>query len=198
MIIPVNLPDLVISYQNDPNSDSSELFEFCIEFCYEHIRYHNYNMIKEDQEDFVQNILLTIFKYINTYDKNKAAFTTWLGTIINHSYYSYYKQIKNKPDIISYEITDSEKNEINCLDYIASVRSAEDEYFDQYISCEIYDSLSMLRNEYKNAIMMKDLFGFSSKTIAKYLHTTETNINVWRIRGKEKLKKILETKKILI
>ncbi len=51
------------------------------------------NVAPADLDDLTQNILVRIWKNIETYDADRAKFRTWLSTIIRNEVYSYFERV---------------------------------------------------------------------------------------------------------
>lgn len=51
------------------------------------------NVASADYDDLSQNILLRIWKKLDTYDSDRAKFRTWLSTIIRNEVFNYFERV---------------------------------------------------------------------------------------------------------
>jgi RNA polymerase sigma factor (sigma-70 family) len=85
----------------DPNDEGAwtEFVGYYKTFIFMLLR--NMNVSLSDCEDLTQNILVRIWKKLESYDPERAKFRTWLSTIIRNevlSHYDKHQRIQNKHD----------------------------------------------------------------------------------------------------
>lgn len=184
---------LIQIFQENKKADATDLFQFCYDFCEKYILFHNYELKKQDKEDIIQEVMLSIYRSINTYDASKGKFTTWVGTIIKNTYFKFLDKQNKESILMSIDSVNKENDvEYSFLDLVSTASSAEDDYFINYKKEIIMDFLNQMNPKYKYAIILKDLDGYSTKEIAAFMQTNEANVNLWRNRGKKQLKEFLK------
>lgn len=180
-------------FQENQKVDTTDLFQFCYDFCEKYIQFHNYDLQKQDREDIIQEVMFSIYKSINSYDAAKGKFTTWMGTIIRNTYFKFLDKQRKESKLMSIDSVNNENDEEYCfLDLVSAVASAEDDYFVNYKKEIIMDFLNQMNPKYKYAIILKDVDGYSTKEIAAFMQTTESNVNLWRNRGKKQLREFMK------
>lgn len=185
--------NLIQIYQENKKADATDLFQFCYDFCEKYIQFHNYELRKEDKEDIIQEVMLSIYKSIKTYDASKGKFTTWVGTILRNTYYKFLDKQRKESKLMSIDSINNENDEEYCfLDLVSTAASAEDDYIANYKKEIVMDFLNQMNPKYKYAIILKDRDGYSTKEIAAFMQTTESNVNLWRNRGKKQLREFMK------
>ncbi len=73
---------------------------------YENFIYHiliRMNINVADSDDLVQEILLKLWKNLNTYNPRLAKFRTWLGRVVRNAAYDYFSSIKSRRKLMEKE-----------------------------------------------------------------------------------------------
>lgn len=140
---------------------------------------------KNNISDWTQEALLRVAQKINTL-KNPKSFHSWLNHIITNLYYDELRKQKRKPDIvpmnesISSQITDTKCKPIEkCM-------LGE-------LECVIKNEIQNLPEQFKIAIVLRELQGLSYEQIA---YATNTNVGTVKsriARGREKLQDSLKS-----
>lgn len=131
----------------------------------------------EDQQDLFQEIILQLWKSLNTF-KGKSEFSSWMYRVALNTAIVFFKNEKRKPDNYT-----SIKNEpIAYQDY-------SDEK-DQQLVC-FYKAVKEL-NKIEKALILQFIEGFSGREIAENLGLSEVNIRVKMNRTKNKLQEIIK------
>lgn len=158
---------------------------FCILYDHYKDKLFNYAFYrlnsKEDAEDVVQDTALTAFEKLHKL-KNDDAFSSWLFRILYCGCTKYIKnQIKNK-----------DNDDIE--DYKNAIFDRYENKLEQY---EILESLSILKDEEKNIVLLSVISGFNSKEIAKITGYSAVNVRQKLKRSLAKMKKYFLQKECL-
>jgi len=177
------------------NGDFSHVTEFCEEckaFCLELIFLENYTYLKGDfkfllwdSEDFVNESLERVWKNLEKYDTERS-FEAWYRTICRHLYYDYIRNLREE-FIFCKDIDD-------LSDSLAGDMGAEDEYLRQNSDAirKLYVGVDSLKENYRRAVELCYIRGFSVKKAASALDVNETTVNNWLKRGRDKLRAYIE------
>lgn len=132
--------------------------------------------IKEDAEDIVQDVFLSAYKKIDTFEE-KSSIKTWLFSILNHKIYDYYRKKnrnlnKEEPHADMEKVLFDEKgrwkimyrpsewketvdNEIlgflkDCMNHLSNIQSSliRYKYFEEWKSDEICNELKLSKTNY--------------------------------------------------
>lgn len=149
---------------------------------------------QEDAKDMCQEAFIRIFKSIEGF-KEQSSFSTWMYRIITNVCLDEIRKRK-KNDTISMDSTfETQDGEIHY-----EIVSEDDTPEEAYIRTEkkrlILKTINELNEEYKTAIVLRDIQGFSYEEIANILccsiGTVKSRINRGRNILKEKLRTVLE------
>ena len=132
----------------------------------------------EDQQDLVQEIILQLWKSLNSFE-GKSEFSSWMYRVALNTAIVFFKKEKRKQDNftiiknepIDNEVFDSEK--------------------DQQL-VHFYKAVKQL-TKIEKAIIILLIEGYSGKKIAENLGLSEVNVRVKIKRTKNKLQKIIKT-----
>ena len=131
----------------------------------------------EDQQDLFQEIILQLWKSVNSF-KGDSEFSTWLYRVALNTALAFFKKEKRKPD--SYKGIDYEP--------IAPENDLDEK--EQQLA-HFYKATKEL-NKIEKALILLFIEGYSGKEIAKNLGITEANVRVKTNRTKKKLQEIIK------
>jgi RNA polymerase sigma-70 factor (ECF subfamily) len=149
---------------------------------------------QEDAKDMCQEAFIRIFKSIEGF-KEQSSFSTWMYRIITNVCLDEIRKRK-KSDTVSIDSTfETQDGEIHY-----EIVSEDDTPEEAYIRTEkkrlILKTINELNEEYKTAIVLRDIQGFSYEEIANILccsiGTVKSRINRGRNILKDKLRTVLE------
>lgn len=149
---------------------------------------------QEDAKDMCQEAFIRIFKSIEGF-KEQSSFSTWMYRIITNVCLDEIRK-KKKNDAVSMDNTfETQEGELHF-----ELSSDEDTPEEAYIRAEkkqaILKAINELNEEYKTAIVLRDVQGFSYEEIAGILccsiGTVKSRINRGRNILKDKLRTALE------
>lgn len=132
----------------------------------------------EDQQDLFQEIILQLWKSLDSF-KGNSQFSSWMYRVALNTAIVFFKKEKRKPDRynakifepIAYEAYDTDK--------------------DQQL-VHFYKAVKEL-NKIEKALILQYIEGFSGKEIARNLGLSEVNVRVKTNRIKSKLQEIIKT-----
>ena len=135
------------------------------------------NLSEEDVSECISDILYTIWKRINKYDKSKASFKTWIIIVTRGCAVDYLRKNVKHSNIVSFD----DINEISITD--SEVAKVSDSSVISFLQ-----ELSPPDNE---IFYRRFVIGESVSEIAKSLGITQENVYKRLSRGKEKLKNLM-------
>ncbi|WP_179333053.1 RNA polymerase sigma factor [Winogradskyella costae] len=131
----------------------------------------------EDQQDLFQEIILQLWKSLDSF-KGKSAFSSWMYRVALNTAIVFFKKEKRKPD--NYNLIKNEP--------IAYEDSSNEK--DQQLAC-FYKAVKEL-NKIEKALILQFIDGLSGKEIADNLGLSEVNVRVKINRTKIKLQEIIK------
>jgi RNA polymerase sigma-70 factor, ECF subfamily len=145
-----------------------------------------------DAEDLVQETYLKAYRSFGTFEEG-TNLKAWLYRILTNTYINAYRTRKRRP-----EETDVEDVEdlylyrrLGGLEGAAAGRSAEDELLDMYTDDEVKAAIESLPEQFRLAVFLADVEGFSYKEIAEILDIPIGTVMSRLHRGRRGLQKRL-------
>lgn len=158
---------------------------------------------KDDAYDMTIETFINAYENIDTYDPNKAQFSTWLWTICRNNCLGFNKR-KARMNIVNNDLSDVYDSELEKASYRQNHSEFENAVFSgnkcaqtsfSKITQELYD---VSVNEMLNIpgiggqiLHMKLVDNMKIREIAKELSMNESTVKNYLYRGKENLKRIL-------
>lgn len=134
---------------------------------------------KENVSDLTQEALMRVAKNISSL-KNPKNFKSWLNTIITNLFYDELRKSSRKPDTIS---IDDESCENSTFDVLSLIPDKKCKPHEKCITNElekiIKDAILNLPEQFRIAIVLRELQGLSYEEIAK-----ATNANVGTVKSR--------------
>lgn len=131
----------------------------------------------EDQQDLFQEIILQLWKSLDSF-KGNSLFSSWMYRVALNTAIVFFKKEKRKPD--SYSSLNGDP---------VAYDGYNDEQ-DQQLA-HFYKAVQEL-NKIEKALILQFIEGFSGKEIAENLGLTEVNVRVKTNRTKIKLQEIIK------
>ncbi len=145
-----------------------------------------------DAEDLVQETYLKAYRAFDTFAEG-TNLKAWMYRILTNTYINRYRAKKRRP-----KETDLEDVEdfylyrrLGGLEEARMSRSAEDELMDMFSETEVKEALEALPEQFRLAVLLADVEGFSYKEIAEILEIPMGTVMSRLHRGRKALQKRL-------
>jgi RNA polymerase sigma-70 factor (ECF subfamily) len=145
-----------------------------------------------DAEDLVQETYLKAYRAFGTFQEG-TNLKAWLYKILTNTFINRYRAKKRRP-----EETDLEDVEdlylyrrLGGLEAATAGRSAEEEVLERFTDTEVKEALESLPENFRMAVLMADVEGFSYKEIADILDIPIGTVMSRLHRGRKALQKAL-------
>ncbi len=145
-----------------------------------------------DAEDLVQETYLKAYRGFGGFQAG-TNLKAWLYRILTNTFINSYRSKKRRPDE-----TDLDEVEdlylykrIGGLEAAAAGRSAEDELLEMFTETEVKDAVEALPEQFRMAVLLADVEGFSYKEIAEILDIPIGTVMSRLHRGRKALQKKL-------
>ena len=167
-----------------------EFYEMCIKELRKKVIYKNYTFGPEwDQEDFEQDVMMTVLGKLDKYDPSRTKFTTWLATISSRIYYKRFNKEKVANEWKTNFVYEDayENSDVEMSNYANHTRSVEDEYFHRCDMEDIQNMIAGLKDNYREVFILCNMEGKKSKEVAKLLGHKVEDIYKWLHRANKKI-----------
>jgi RNA polymerase sigma-70 factor (ECF subfamily) len=145
-----------------------------------------------DAEDLVQETYLKAYRGFGGFQEG-TNLKAWLYRILTNTFINSYRSKKRRPD--ETELDEIEDlylyRRLGGLEAAQAGRSAEDELMDWFTDDEVKDALEALPEQFRMAVLLADVDGFSYKEIAEILDIPIGTVMSRLHRGRKSLQKQL-------
>ena len=145
-----------------------------------------------DAEDLVQETYLKAFRAFHTFQEG-TNLKAWLYRILTNTFINAYRSKKRRPE--QSDIEDVEDlylyRRLGGLEAAAAGRSAEEEVLDHFTDTEVKEAVESLPENFRMAVLLADVEGFSYKEIAEILDIPIGTVMSRLHRGRRALQKAL-------
>ena len=145
-----------------------------------------------DAEDLVQETYLRAYRGFGGFEEG-TNLKAWLYRILTNTYINSYRAKKRRPD--ETDLDDVEDlylyRRIGGLEAAMAGRSAEDELLERFTDAEVKEALESLPENFRMAVLLADVEGFSYKEIAEILDIPIGTVMSRLHRGRKALQKRL-------
>ncbi len=145
-----------------------------------------------DAEDLVQETYLKAYRAFGSFQEGTNV-KAWLYRILTNTYINTYRAKKRRPE--ETDIDDVENlylyRRLGGLEGAESGRSAEDEVLDHFTETEVKEAVESLPEQFRMAVLLGDVEGFSYKEIAEILDVPIGTVMSRLHRGRRALQKRL-------
>jgi RNA polymerase sigma-70 factor (ECF subfamily) len=145
-----------------------------------------------DAEDLVQETYFKAYRSFNTFDEG-TNLRAWLFRILTNTYINSYRSRQRRPD--ERQLDDVEDlylyRRIGVVEEAMAARSAEDELMDLFTDDQVKAALDSLPDQFRMAVYLADVEGFSYKEIADILDIPIGTVMSRLHRGRKAMQKEL-------
>jgi len=145
-----------------------------------------------DAEDLVQETYLKAYRGFGSFEQG-TNLKAWLYRILTNTFINRYRAAKRRPE--ETDLDDVEDfylyRRLGGLEEARASRSAEDELMDLFSEAEVKGALDALPEQFKMAVLLADVEGFSYKEIASILDIPIGTVMSRLHRGRKNLQKAL-------
>jgi RNA polymerase sigma-70 factor, ECF subfamily len=145
-----------------------------------------------DAEDLVQETYLKAYRAYAGFEEG-TNLRAWLYRILTNTFINSYRSKKRRPDETDIdEIEDLYLyRRLGGLEAAAAGRSAEDELLDWFTDAEVKEAVEALPEQFRIAVLLSDVEGFSYKEIAEILDIPIGTVMSRLHRGRKALQRQL-------
>lgn len=151
----------------------------------------------KDAEDLVQEAYLKAFRFFHRFERGTNA-RAWILTILTNTFRTRYRKKKQEPDMVDFQaienfcladelvkgITASNKSEVRGVEAVT-------EMLKDYVSDDIIIALENVPEQFRLAVLLSDVEGFSYQEIAEILDISVGTVKSRIFRGRKILQKQL-------
>ena len=145
-----------------------------------------------DAEDLVQETYLKAYRAFGSFQAG-TNLKAWLYRILTNTFINTYRARKRRPE--QTELDDVEDlylyRRLGGLEAAAAGRSAEEEVLDHFTETDVKEALESLPEQFRMAVLLADVEGFSYKEIAEILDIPIGTVMSRLHRGRRALQKRL-------
>ena len=145
-----------------------------------------------DAEDLVQETYLKAYRAYGGFEEG-TNLRAWLYRILTNTFINSYRAKKRRPD--ETDIDEVEDlylyRRLGGLEAAAAGRSAEDELLDWFTDAEVKEAVESLPEQFRMAVLLSDVEGFSYKEIAEILDIPIGTVMSRLHRGRKSLQRQL-------
>ena len=145
-----------------------------------------------DAEDLVQETFVRAYRGFGSF-QDGTNLRAWLYRILTNTFINSYRAAQRRPE--QSELDDVEElylyRRIGGLEAASLGRSAEDELMDLFTDSQVQDAVDALPEQFRLAVLLADVDGFSYKEIAEILDVPIGTVMSRLHRGRKALQKSL-------
>jgi RNA polymerase sigma-70 factor (ECF subfamily) len=145
-----------------------------------------------DAEDLVQETYLKAYRGFGSFEEG-TNLKAWLYRILTNTFINSYRARRRRPE--ESELDDVEDlylyRRLGGLEAVSAGRSAEEEVLEHFTEAEVKEAVEALPEQFRMAVLLADVEGFSYKEIAEILDVPIGTVMSRLHRGRRMLQKAL-------
>ena len=147
---------------------------------------------KADAEDLVQETYLKAYRGFGGFTEG-TNLKAWLYRILTNTYINIYRAKKRRPEETDVEDFESLYlyHRLSASEGASAGRSAEEQVLDRFTEAEVKDAIEALPEQFRMAVILGDVEGFSYKEMAEILDVPIGTVMSRLHRGRRALQKRL-------
>ncbi len=148
----------------------------------------------DDAEDLTQDVFIKMYKTLNTYDPDRAAFMTWITTVTRNLLVDHFRKTKYDRATDSLDTPVSEHEDALPLsDQIQDTSLPPDARVQSREAGDsVHQALQKLSPELREAVILRDLQDMDYREIATVLKVPEGTVKSRINRGRAELARLLQ------
>lgn len=152
---------------------------------------------ERDAEDLVQETYLKAFRFFHRFERGTNA-RAWILTILTNTFRTRYRKKKQEPSMVDFEavenfcLADEMVKEITAADKSEAQGAAVvTAVLKDYVSDDIIEALETVPEQFRIAVLLSDVEGFSYQEISEILGISVGTVKSRIFRGRKILQKQL-------
>lgn len=144
----------------------------------------------EDAEDLVQETYLKAYKYYDKFEEG-TNFKAWLFKIMKNTFINNYRKKQQEPPQSDFsDIEESFESQVS-EEVARQTKNPEEEFLENVLDEDVQRALDSIPPDYRMAVVLSDLEGFSYKEVAEILEVPVGTVMSRLYRGRKLLEKAM-------
>jgi len=185
-----SLVDLILQKKDDA---FTVFYNMIVDHFYNYLK-SNFSLSESDIHDIISNTFIKIWNNLDSFDKKKWNFTSWVWTILRNTTKDFFKK-KNEYVFSDFDFSDKDGDVTSIEEFLEDDNNYNDVLENDYQLEQISEAIKNLKLSERELLFLRYTEWKSLKEIAQIVGLTETNVRVKIHRLLGKLKKYLNWKK---
>jgi RNA polymerase sigma-70 factor (ECF subfamily) len=140
----------------------------------------------QDAEDLVQETFFKAYRYYDKYQKG-TNLKAWLFKILKNTFINNYRKKQQQPPQSDFAAIEDAFEDRISEDVLRKMKNPEEQFLEDVLDQDIQSALDALPENYRMAVVLADLEGFSYKEIAEILEVPVGTVMSRLYRGRKRL-----------